>query len=156
MKWSYIIIPKTTVNLDIAFETGIRPIQVKVNTLISGENCQLHNNNDKLDLLINLKTSQKIIVSDQLKNGLIQLLSQLNIEELRNARLSLDDAQNMLERISSHWRLKTWKETSLEWMQCLGNITIELERVYSLVKCRILEYNIKCIQKNICLFYVKQ
>ena len=110
----YIIIPTVVINLDIVCEGQVKNIIIKTSTLISGENCQLYNDYDKLDLPRHLENKQIYTINvtydinyesqdlEKLKGQLIQLPKQINLDELKRARLSLDDTQNILDRISTH------------------------------------------------------
>lgn len=163
----YIIIPTVDIDLDIVCEGHVKNIIVKTNTLISGENCQLYNGYDKLDLPRHLESKQTYTINvtydikyehqdlDKLKGKLIQLPKQINVDELRRARLSLDDTQNILDRISTHRRIKTWKETSLEWIQYLGYISIACIVLFVLYKSGILSTLSDCIPKKICFLCIK-
>ena len=45
--------------------------------------------------------------TSKLKERLIQLPKQINNEELRQSRISLDDTENILSNVANHRRLKT-------------------------------------------------
>ena len=84
-----------------------------------------------------------------------QLPKQINTDELRRARLSLDDTENILETIATHRRVKTWNETSLEWLQYFGYEDLGLMRLFTLYKLGLLDVIRSCIPKKRCVFCVK-
>ena len=67
----------------------------------------------------------------------------------------MDDTQNILDRISTHRRIKTWKETSHKWVQYLGYVTIACIVLFALYKSDVLNALSNCILKKICLFCIK-
>ena len=69
----------------------------------------------------------------QLESILIRLPRQISLDELKKVRLSVDDTENILNRIPTHKRLKGWKVTATEWLQYFGYIGLGLSTIqYSL------------------------
>lgn len=163
----YILIPTYELEIDILCGHEINTIKIKQATLITGEGCKLHSHNMDLKLP-EIKTLQKIVITNVtyklnynkeeieiLKDKLIQLPQQLDNNELMRAKLSLDDTENMLNKISSHRRIRTWSEKSLEWLGYLGYSAIGLVILYVGHKCGILNCIKSCIPSKFCLFCVK-
>ena len=104
----YIIIPLDKLTIDISCIDGIKSIALIKPDKITGSNCKIYNNYDQLDL--HQKSTDKYVewlnvtyeahydqkASEKLKDRLIQLPKQINTDELRRARLSLDDTENIL------------------------------------------------------------
>ena len=65
-----------------------------------------------------------------LKNRLIQLPKIIDNVELQQARLSLDDTENMLNSIVQHRRIKTTTETIMEYLSYLGYVSLGLVTLY--------------------------
>ena len=163
----YIIIPLETLRLDISCKDSIRAIELTIPELLSGQYFEVYNNYDTLDLNVEIeqKFNEWINVTyvtkfdrddiSKLKERLIQLPKQIKNEELRQARINLDDTENILSNISNHRRLKTWKETSLEWIQYLGYGALILGALFTLYKLGILDCIKLCIPKRLCLFCVE-
>ena len=107
----YIIIPLEKLTLDIFCKVFIRTIELTNPELPLGQNCKVYNNYDILDLnveielefneWINVTYDTKFDRDDisELKERLIQVPKQINNEELRQARISLDDTENILLNI---------------------------------------------------------
>ena len=124
----YIIIPLDKLTIDISCIDGIKSIDLIKPAKITGSNCKIYNNYDQLDLYqkmtdkyiewlnVTYETHYDQTDLEKLKDRLIQLPKQINTDKLRRARLILDDTENILETIATHRRVKTWKETSLEWL----------------------------------------
>ena len=94
-------------------------------SLLEGNDCKIYND---LDILY-LKNTRRSLTTEQfnviynvnhsgqdfdkLRSQLIQLPKLIGNKELQQARLSLDDTENMLRTIAQHRRQKTLTETAL-------------------------------------------
>ena len=139
----YIIVPLGKLTLDISCKDDILDFNVEIE--------------QKFNEWINVTYDTQFDKDDisKLKERLIQLPKQINNEELRQARISLDDTENILSKIANHRRLKTWKETGLEWIQYLGYGALILGTLFTLYKLGIFECIKSCIPERLCLFCVK-
>ena len=90
-----------------------------------------------------------------MRSQLIQLPKLINNKELQQARLSLDDTENMLQTIAQHRRTKTLTETALTYLSYLGYIALSLGTLYLAHRIGLLKLVTSCIPKKICLFCVK-
>ena len=90
-----------------------------------------------------------------LEKKLIHLPKIINNNELQQAKLSIDDAENMLNSIATDRRIRTWKETATDWLSYLGYIALGLGSIYTLYKIGVFELIPKCIPRKLCLFCVK-
>lgn len=163
----YIIIPTGELEIDALCPNELKTIKINRATLITGAGCKLHSANIELKLpefhsfnkIITVNVTYELNFErkelELLKNRLIQLPQQVDNDELLRARLSLDDTENMLSKISSHRRMHTWTERSLEWLKYLGYFAITLITCYLFYKCGILDLIKTCIPSKICLFCVK-
>ena len=75
---------------------------------------------------------------EMLKDRLMQLPQKVDNRQLTRAWLSLDDTKSMLSRISTHQRLRTWTEKSIEWPQYLDYFAIEIITICTIYTERIL------------------
>ena len=91
----------------------------------------------------------------RLETILIQLPNILDNNELKLARISLDDTENLLNSIANRRRIKTWKETSVGWFQYLGYIAIIAITVGTLYKIGLFNCIANCMPRKLCLFCVK-
>ena len=119
----YIVIPLKELDLDLACENNIKQEKISERSLLLGNNCKLYNNYDLLYLgntikyntfeYFNVTYDIQYSASDlaSLENRLIQLPKIIDNFELQQARLSLDDMENMLNSIVRHRRIKTTTET---------------------------------------------
>ena len=155
------------VDLDISCETGIEHLKIKQPSLLTGSNCKIYNGMDALYLSKNLKgqfynefnaTYNISYSNDDLKtleSKLIRLPKIIDNNKLRQAKLSLDDAENMLKSIAINRRLRTWRETTMDWLSYLGYAALGLGSAYVLYRLGILEFIQKCMPKKLCIFCVK-
>ena len=163
----YIIIPLDKLTIDISCIDSIKSRDLIKPAEITGSNCKIYNNYDQLDLRekitdkyvewLNVTYEMHYDQTDleKLKDRLIQLPKQINTDELRRARLSLDDTENILETIATHRCVKTWKETSLKWLQYFSYGALGLITLFTLYKLGLLDVIRSCIPKKLCLFCVK-
>ena len=89
-----------------------------------------------------------------LESKLICLPKFIDNNELRQAKLSLDDAENILKSIATDRRLRTWRETSMDWLSYLGYTALGLGSAYVLYRLGILEFIQKCMPKKLCIFCI--
>lgn len=167
LQTGYIVIPTKKFNLDILCDTNLKTLEINVATIITGSNCKLYNNHDILELnsdieyhtqtWFNVTYDANFNVDDvnHLKIKLLQLPKQINNNELRQARISLDDAENILSNIAKDRRLRTWKETSLEYLQYTGYIALALGLLYVLQRIGLFEYLKQCIPSKFCFICIK-
>ena len=137
------------------------------NVLIQGSKCKIVSNNVQLYLEKTTVYEKSIVLNktyetpydrnslDTLEKHLITLPRQLDLNVLKQMRLSLDDTENLLGKITSHHRVQTWKEKANEWLQYIGYVSIWLISIFTLYKCGALDIIKKCIPKNLCLICVK-
>ena len=90
-----------------------------------------------------------------IENRLIQLPKIIDDVELQQARLSLDDTENMLNSIVQHRRIKTTTETIMKYLSYLGYASLGLVTMYISYSFGLFELLKNCIPKRICLFCVK-
>ena len=163
----YIIIPANPTNLDISCESTLRNLIINQPTIIQGKDCKIYNDLDVLYLKnfqriesieqFNVTYNTKYLEQDlnNLKEQLIQLPKVISNNELRQARLSLDDSENMLANIAQHRRAKTITETALTYLSYLGYGALITGLLYLFYKIGFFKCLIDCIPKKICLFCVK-
>ena len=136
-------------------------------SLLQGKDCKIYN---ELDILY-LKNTRRSLSTEQfkvtydvnnsgqdldkLRSKLIQLPKLIDNKELQQARLSLDDTENMLRTIAQHRRTKTLTETALTYLSYSGYIALTLGTLYLMYRIGLLKLVISCIPKKICLFCVK-
>ena len=132
-----------------------------------GSNCKIYYGMDALYLSKNLKgqfydefnVTYNISYSngdlETLESKLIRLPKIIDNNELRQAKLSLDDAENMLKSIATDRRLKTWRETTMDWLSYLGYTALGLGSAYVLYRLGILEFIQKCMPKKLRILCVK-
>ena len=134
---------------------------------ILGSNCKLYNNYDLLYLgntikyntceYFNVTYDIQYSVSDlaSLENRLIQLPKIVDDVELQQARLSLDNTENMLNSIVQHRRIKTTTETIMEYLSYLGYASLRLVRLYISYRFGLFEMLENCIPKKCAYFALK-
>ena len=163
----YIIVPVEPITLDINCETILKFETVLKPSLIQGNNCKIYN---ELDILY-LKNTRRSLTTEQfnvtydinhpgqdldkLRNQPIQLPKLIDNKKLQQARLSLDDTENMLQTIAQHRRTKTLTETALTYLSYLGYVALTLGTLYLMYRIGLFKLVISCIPKKICLFCVK-
>ena len=76
------------------------------------------------------------------------------IRKIKRHTYRLDATKNILETIATHRRVKTWKETSLEWLQYFGYGALGLITLFTLYKLGLLDVIRTYIPKKLCLFCV--
>ena len=113
MSNGYIVIPWINLELDISCDKSIKQEIISKPSTINGQNCKLYNNYDTLYLKshigrnftkrINVTYNLKYFKDDllNLKTKLIQLPKLIDNEELKQARISLDDTENLLNNNST-------------------------------------------------------
>ena len=131
------------------------------NVLIQGSECKIVSDNVQLYLEKTTAYEKSIVLNkthetpydrnslDTLEKYLITLPRQLDLNVLKQMRPSLDDTENLLERIASHTRVQTWNEKATEWLQYIDYISIGLISIFTLYKCGTLDIIKKCIPKNL-------
>lgn len=99
--------------------------------IITGQNCKImsprislniRNNDLNVTRTIKLNLTYDLDIPDMtlIKNKMILLPNIIDSDTLRNTHLSLENAESILETISSRHRVRTWKENALEWLRYLG------------------------------------
>ena len=79
-----------------------------------------------------------------------------NNNELQQARINLNDTENMLKEIAQHRHTKTWtKSIILGYLKYLGYASIAVVSAYLMYKDGLLEAIKICIPRKLCLFCVK-
>ena len=163
----YIIVSTSEVRLDISCDKGIEQQNIKQSSLLTGSNCKIYNGMDTMYLKSNLKghfneefnrtypINYSHDVLKSLEKKLIHVPKIINNNELQQAKLSLDDAENILNSIATDRRIRTWKETATDWLSYLGCIALGLGTIYNLYKIGVFELIPKCIPIKLCLFCVK-
>ena len=163
----YIVIPTEAIEIGVLCLKNLTTIIITKTTLITGENCKIYSRNIELKLpsagtlhkITTINVSYELNFDKQdlemLKDRLVQLPQQLDNEELKRARLSLDDTESMLDRIGTHRRIKTWTEKSVEWLQYLGYFAMIVITLYTSYKCGIIDCLKTCMPSRICLFCIK-
>lgn len=167
LQTGYIIIPTKKLNLDIMCENDLKTLEINEATIINGTNCKLYNGHDVLELNSGLEYYTQIWLNitydvnfnaddaSHLKTKLLQLPKQIDNNELRQARVSLDDTENILSSIAKDRRLRTWKETSLEYLQYAGYISLALGLLYILQRIGLFECLKQCIPTKLCFICIK-
>ena len=120
----YMILPMTEINLDVQYSSGTQNIKISTPQLISGNDCRIFTNKLALPLQ-SIKKYNKTIISntsydlqfikndaDLLSEHLIKLPQIINLNDIRNARLNLDDTESILSKIKNHRRLSSWSQTA--------------------------------------------
>ena len=108
---------------------------------------------DEFNVTYNISYSNDDLKTLECK--LISLPKIIDNNELRQAKLSLDDAENMLKSIATDRILRTWRETTMDWLSYLGYTALGLGSAYVLYRLGILEFVQKCMPKKLCTFCVK-
>ena len=107
-------IPTHDLEIDILCLNKLNTVKIVKATLISGSNCKIYT--QSIDLILpNIDSLHKIVTTnisydldfekqelETLKDRLIQLPQRVDNNELVQARLSLDDTENMLSKISNN------------------------------------------------------
>ena len=91
----------------------------------------------------------------QLNEQLIQLPKIITSKELSNAKLSLDDTESILSSISSHRRIKNWKEAVIEVSTYIGYTAIIIIALYFTYRIGIFDMIKNCLPTKLCLLCIK-
>ena len=74
---------------------------------------------------------------------------------MKQARISFEDTENLLNNIAKQRRIKTWNETTLKWVKYLGYASIGWVAAYLSYSIGLLDLIKPCISTKLELFYVK-
>ena len=86
---------------------------------------------------------------------LIQLPEIIDNVELQQAKLSLDDMENMLNSIVQHRRIKTTTKTIMNYLSYVGYASLGSVTLYLFYRFGLFELLKNCIPTRIYLFCVK-
>ena len=163
----YLVIPLRQTSLDISCENRITNEIIKQPTLLTGFNCKVYNDQDILYLKENQKQSfrEEFNITYPIKypredllaleKKLIQLPKLIDNHELQQARLSLNDAESMINSIAIDRRTKTWQKIASDWASYLGYAALALGILYTLYRVGLFTTLANCLPKKICIFCVK-
>lgn len=120
--------------------------------LITGNRCKLYTNEIKLDLNKPMKNisryfEDKITIELDFEKDDLKLINDklpklprfLNLDRIKEAKISMEDTEAMLDKLKTHERFKSWTEKSLTYLEYIGYASIVIIIFYIMFKTGIIQ-----------------
>lgn len=128
--------------------------------IITGQNCKImsprislnvKNNDLNVTRTVKSNLTYDLDIPDMtlIKNKMILLPNIVDSNILRNTHISLENAESILDTISSHHRIQTWKENALEWLRYLGYTSLGIITFLTLYKIGLFNAIIDLVKRLI-------